>query len=115
MNPACPSSSDAGHVGDGFDADTTARVALGALTDIAQFGEIMRHLPDAVVVTDDCGIVVWGNDAMADLIEDTLDRWPRSLVSSTRFTQTVDLPSSTRSRTWPGGRQANPARCSGSV
>ena len=35
----------------------------------------MLDLPEPIVVTDDCGIVLWGNRAMERLVEDPLEAW----------------------------------------
>ncbi len=37
--------------------------------------DLLAQLPDAVLVTDDSGIVLWANAKMADLMEAPLDEW----------------------------------------
>ncbi len=40
-----------------------------------QLPELLASLPEAVVVTDDSGIVLWGNERMCEMMEAPLDSW----------------------------------------
>ena len=42
---------------------------------LADLGAALGELPEPVVVTDDCGTVLWGNRAMERLVEDPLEAW----------------------------------------